>query len=365
VTGSRLSPDAYLDPGWLDREVELLFERTWALVASEDELAEPGAYLEAEVGRTPVVIVRSPDGRLRGHVNMCRHRGMAVVCGAGRLGDPGPDRSGAAGVLRCPYHGWEYGGDGALVRVPQRGGQFADLDPGRWGLLPARVETWEGMVFAHLDLAAAPLRRFMGDWATRLGSHRPGRLAQVARARLEGRFNWKLFVENHVDVLHLWYLHDQTLADFDHARFEHSHVGGHWASYEPMRPTAAAVAASATASGRIRGLEARDRFGIGAHMLFPNILMASTAEFWVTYAVTPLAPARSVVDLRVRAEPDADPARLVAAARAFIDEDIAACEAVQVVTSSARFEVGPLAKDHEAPIIQFHEHLAHALGGRP
>jgi hypothetical protein len=72
-----------------------------------------------------------------------------------------------------------------------------------------------------------------------------------------------------------------------------------------------------------------------------------------------------VVDLRLRAEPDADPAALVAAARAFIDEDMAACEAVQMVASSARFEVGPLARDHEAPIVNFHQHLVRALGGRP
>jgi phenylpropionate dioxygenase-like ring-hydroxylating dioxygenase large terminal subunit len=361
VTGSLLGSGAYVDQGWLDREVEQLFERTWALVASEDELAVPGAYLEAQVGRTPVVIVRAADGELRGHVNMCRHRGMAMVCGTGELMAAGP----GSRVLRCRYHGWEYGCDGSLLRIPQRGAQFSNLDPARLSLHPVRVDTWEGMVFAHLDPAAAPLPQFMGDWARRLGSVRPGRLGQVARARLEGRFNWKLFVENHVDVLHLWYLHDETLADYDHSRFHHSEVGGHWASYEPMRPTAAAADATTAAAGQIRDLEARDRFGIGAHMLFPNILMASTAEFWVTYAVTPLAPDRSVVDLRLRAEPDADPAALVAAARAFIDEDMAACEAVQMVASSARFEVGPLARDHEAPIVNFHQHLVRALGGRP
>jgi hypothetical protein len=112
----------------------------------------------------------------------------------------------------------------------------------------------------------------------------------------------------------------------------------------------------------IEHIEPRDRLGIGAHMIFPNILMATTAEFFVTYAVVPLNPSRSRIELRVRGEAGANPESLLAAARSFIDEDILACEQVQRVIGSARFEVGPLARGHEASITSFHHHLLDALG---
>ena len=51
----------------------------------------------------------------------------------------------------------------------------------------------------------------------------------------------------------------------------------------------------------------------------------------------------------MRAEPGADADGLLAAARSFIDEDIAACERIQAALASPWFAVGPLARDHEAP----------------
>ena len=69
-----------------------------------------------------------------------------------------------------------------------------------------------------------------------------------------------------------------------------------------------------------------------------------------------------MVDLRIRAEPGADAERPVAGAKAFIVEDIAACEGLQATVRSNRFQVGPMAVDHERPITHFHEHLLEVLG---
>ena len=75
----------------------------------------------------------------------------------------------------------------------------------------------------------------MAGFADAVGSVRPGLLPQVATADIPAACNWKLFVENHIDVYHLWYLHALSLADFEHRRFEHRAVGPHWVSYEPRR----------------------------------------------------------------------------------------------------------------------------------
>jgi len=347
-----LRPEAYLDPAWYAREQRDLFARTWGLVAHVEQLAEPGDWLAANVGAAPLLVLRHPDGGLRAFHNLCRHRGMVLLDGCGRDTEIG-----------CFYHGWRYGLDGALRVVPQRRQQFPDLDAERCGLLPASVEVWEGMVFAHPDPDAPPLAEALGELPQMIGSHRPGRLQLAAAADLPAACNWKLLVENHIDVYHLWYLHESSLGDFDHARFEHHQVGRNWVSYEPIR--AADRPGLERGTVPIQHLAERDRRGIGAHLIFPNVLMAANADFYMSYAVVPDAPERCHVAVRIRAEPGADADALVAAARSFIDEDVRACEHIQAGLHSPWFSVGPLAQDHEAPITAFHTAVLAALAAAP
>ena len=67
--------------------------------------------------------------------------------------------------------------------------------------------------------------------------------------------NWKLLVENHVDVYHLWYLHRESLGDFDHNQFEHHQLGANWASYEPLRRRDVDAARLTSGTVAIRGLD--------------------------------------------------------------------------------------------------------------
>ena len=359
-----LEPAAYRDAEWYVREQARLFARTWALVGDAAGLRRPGDYVTAVVGGVPLVVVLGEDGERRAFHNVCRHRGMTMIDGAG---------SGCR-TIRCEYHDWRYDLDGALRVVPQRAEQFPGVDVAELGLLPASVAEWEGMVFASPDPDVAPLEDWMDGFSDAIGSVRPGLLGQVAAADIRARCNWKLFVENHIDVYHLWYLHAGSLADFDHRRFEHRAVGPHWVSYEPRRQGSssglggpAGPGVSDGTDGLDRGsppiahLAPRDRDGLGAHLLFPNMTFAVSGEFFISYAVVPEAPDRSRVELRVRAEPGADAAALLAAARSFIDEDIAACERIQPAMASPWFAVGPLARGHEAPIAAFHRNLLAAL----
>jgi hypothetical protein len=52
---------------------------------------------------------------------------------------------------------------------------------------------------------------------------------------------------------------------------------------------------------------------------------------------------------------------LVAAAKEFMLEDVTACEGIQATVRSSRFRVGPLARNHERPIMLFQQHLLNAL----
>ncbi|HEY2301279.1 MAG TPA: SRPBCC family protein, partial [Acidimicrobiales bacterium] len=102
---------------------------------------------------------------------------------------------------------------------------------------PVGVDTWAGYVFVRLDPPSAPpLSQWLGDFPVRIGGFQPDRLVEVARHRFELAANWKFFVENHVDVYHLWYLHRESLGAYDHPRATWSMCGPHWVFYEPPKP---------------------------------------------------------------------------------------------------------------------------------
>ncbi|MCU0309506.1 MAG: aromatic ring-hydroxylating dioxygenase subunit alpha [Acidimicrobiales bacterium] len=345
-----LPPDAYYSDEWFEREQRLLFGDTWHLACSAHEVAEPGDYTTIVAGHDPLVVVRGLDGRLAAFHDLCPHRGIQLLDGSGNT------RAG----ISCPYHAWNFSLDGELRNVPQPE-QFPDLDHQACALPPAALGEWGGNVFVHPDPSATPLEEWMGAFPTGIGSFRPEELTQVLHFQLPAATNWKFFVENHVDVYHLWYLHSRTLSDFDHNRFEWDQVGRHWVSHEPSK-AGLRTRRPAAGSGAVSHIDERDRDGIGAHALFPNILMASEAEYFITYVAVPLGPERMEVDVRVRAEPGADLDAIQKGIEAFVVEDIAACEGIQRAVRSSRYRVGPMAQEHERPITNFQRHLLEVLG---
>jgi choline monooxygenase len=345
-----LEPTAYTDDAWFAREQRLVFGRTWHVVAHVEQIPGPGDFVAVRVGGVPIAIVRDQNGTVRAFHNQCRHRGMVLLEGCGNTADD----------IECGYHGWRYDLDGRLNVVPQRRTQFPDLDTAICGLLRASVEVWEGMVFVN-PTPGMILRDALAGLPEHIGSHRPGRLTLVGSVDVPAACNWKLLVENHVDVYHLWYLHRESLGDFDHNRFEHRQLGTNWASYEPLRRNDADAARLTSGTVAIRGLDERDRNGLGAYLAFPNTLMASNAEFFMSYAVVPDAAAQSHIEIRIRAEAGADGSALISAARSFIGEDVHACERIQAALHSPWFDVGPLAVEHEAPITAFQRNLLDLL----
>jgi Rieske 2Fe-2S family protein len=349
-----LPVEAYRSEHWFDQEQVDLFAHRWVLVACLDELTAAGDFVTAVAGRSPLFVIRGADGELRAFQNLCRHRGAVLLQGSGTL----------SGTVNCFYHQWRYQLDGALVVVPQRKEQFPDLDLNQWGLLPASVAVWQGMVFAHPDPSAPPLLAALEGITESLGSHQPGLLRQVAFDHIEAHCNWKLFVENHIDVYHLWYLHADTLGDYDHHRFQHHFVGPNWVSYEALK-SSRPLEDSALIKGTIpiRHLARADQVGLRAQLMFPNLMIATSSEFWATYVARPVSAEHTVIDLRIRAEADADAGALLDALHSFIAEDITACEAIQQAVGSPAFAVGPLAQDHERPIATFHANLLDAMAG--
>ena len=84
-----------------------------------------------------LVLFRDAEGKARCLANTCVHRGGSL--GGGKLRN---------GRVECPYHGWQFEGDGRCARIPSLG-----LDasiPARARVDSYPVEERYGLVFAFL-----------------------------------------------------------------------------------------------------------------------------------------------------------------------------------------------------------------------
>jgi phenylpropionate dioxygenase-like ring-hydroxylating dioxygenase large terminal subunit len=197
-TATRSLPGiAYTDPVLFQQELVEVFERAWILVGHVSELAEPGQYVTANVGREPVLVVRGHDGQLRAMSNVCRHRASTILEGVGQT------RS----VMRCPYHAWTYELDGQLAAAPSGQG-FACLDRDLVALPQFRVGVVGGLVFCCIDPDQMSLDDMLGpvgpylEWLNVSGlsvHHGP----EGARWTEDFAENWKIMADNYFEDYHV------------------------------------------------------------------------------------------------------------------------------------------------------------------
>ena len=194
-----LPPAAYTSEAFYAREVERVFMKEWNFMGRADQIPKPGDYFTVDYVGVPLLIVRDGEGGLRAFSNSCRHRGSAVADGEGNCR-----------AFKCPYHSWVYGLDGALLAAPHME-RAAGFDPKHYGLVPLRLETWGGCLFVSLSPEAPSLAEYLGDLPQKLESYRLADMVVVRRKSFEMACNWKLFVENAMEELHIPTVHRKTI----------------------------------------------------------------------------------------------------------------------------------------------------------
>ena len=122
--------------------------RYWHAVARPDALLA-GPLAVTLLGQ-PVVVWRTPDGRVAAADDRCPHREAPLSHGT--VVDLG---------LQCPYHGWTYDGDGRCVLVPSAG-PGATVPP-RAVLRAVHAAERYGLVWLCLDEPAAPIPEIAED----------------------------------------------------------------------------------------------------------------------------------------------------------------------------------------------------------
>lgn len=344
--GYALPPQAYSDPAWLERERSLLFPAVWNFVCSVHELPERGSYCTATVGHYPVVVLRDTVGEIRAFHNICRHRGAQLL-----------DEHGHCDRIVCPYHRWQYGLDGTLTNIPQQKRQFAAVDAAHWSLKPVSVDVWMGLVFVNPDGTAPELNTWLGDLPQRLDAFDVANLSELARCEYHFDSNWKFYVENHIDWYHLWYTHPQTLSMVDCHRGYWQQTGPHWISFAPYK----SEADYSEPFKPLPGLNEEQR-SVNAHLLFPTLPMFGGGSWFGVGLLTPLAPDKTRMSLRIWGLPGQDADDFLELFHQITQhEDASMAARLQATVQSPAFEVGPMAQSYEESIPQFHAHYLAAI----
>jgi phenylpropionate dioxygenase-like ring-hydroxylating dioxygenase large terminal subunit len=332
----------YNDPGIFELEQRTVFSRSWQWVGRVDQVRERGEYLSFEVAGEPVVVVRGNDKVLRGFFNVCRHHAAAVVTKA----------EGKAENLRCPYHGWTYNLEGALVLAPEFGG-VANFDRGANGLVPIQSVEWQGWVFVKLDPDGPSLEGFLGkSLIERLEHLNLEQLRWFERRRYTLNCNWKVFVDNYLDGgYHVPHIHRNLNSVLDYTNY----------TIEAGEYTCLQSSPIAADKGDERTAAVRAGKGAYYYWVYPNLMINVYDGVMDTNLVIPRGVDKTEVIFDYYFADVSDNARerdaaSIAVSEQIQAEDAAICESVQRGLNSRSYSTGRLSVPREAG-----EHLFHKL----
>jgi phenylpropionate dioxygenase-like ring-hydroxylating dioxygenase large terminal subunit len=200
-----VSAAIFSDPSVYEQELEQIFTRTWLFVGHECQIPNPGDFVRSRMGEEQVIVTRGKDNQVYVLLNSCPHRGN-MVCRYD---------SGHGLAFQCSFHGWTFGSDGSLINLPPGTEEeyAADLNKPEWGMLSARVETFQGTIWANWDKSAPDLRTYLGGAATYLSaalcdSEGDPDGTEIAGGVMRWRvgLNWKVPMPD-LDTTHGWITH--------------------------------------------------------------------------------------------------------------------------------------------------------------
>ncbi len=329
----------YCDPAVFDLEASRIHRAMWRAAAPAADLAAAGDYRLVEIAGDSVILVRDREGRVHAHHNVCRHRGTRMV---------GEESGRLPGAIRCPYHAWTYGLDGALRSAPHmdrvEGFRLSDFP-----LVPVATAEWGGLLFVRVAPDGPALPDQLGPAADRLAPWRLADLRPAHTERYDLSANWKLVVQNFSECLHCPVIHPQ-LQRLSHYLSGENHpvTPGAVGSAMDLAPGVETLSTDGRLVGTpLPGLAPETRRRVGYEILLPNLMLCLHPDFVVRYLLRPLAADRTLIRCdwlfhpEALAEPGFDPARAVGFWDLTNRQDWRVSELAQAGIASSAYRPGP------------------------
>lgn len=259
-----IPPQSYSDPAVFRREAAEIFAKCWMFVGFTDDLGQPDDFITAEIAGTSVV-VQNFGGVLRALHNVCTHRYAKIQL------EPCGNRK-----LHCPYHGWVFNREGALVGVPGNAEFFGfdKADKERLSLRRFEVATRGRFVFVRLEPGGPSLDEHLGGYGPVLDHLSGLYVDRIAEERLPWAANWKTGVETVLEVYHVDATHPETFKKFTKKVWNCSYEKQHSRGTTHLSDSSAAWWDSARTK---LGLPRSDQFQNYDHFfIFPNLAIGLT-----------------------------------------------------------------------------------------
>ncbi|MCC6315862.1 MAG: aromatic ring-hydroxylating dioxygenase subunit alpha [Thermomicrobiales bacterium] len=282
-----LPPRVFHDPEVFAYEQDAWYGGGWVSVGREEDALAPGQYFLAPRAGETFIVVRGADGVLRAFYNVCRHRGATLV----------EEPCGTVPRFQCPYHAWVFDLAGRL-RTPRHTELLEGFDPAEWGLVEARLATWQGIVYLDLSGAAPPLEDYLGDLPPHFVRFDLAALRRAGRIDYDVAANWKALVENYLECYHCPGVHPQLnkITPYDMGQYL-PWQGPFCGSFMDVLPEYETLSLSGAAAGRppIPGMTAADRHRVYYFAIWPNQLLSLHPDYLMLHWLTPLEPGRTIV----------------------------------------------------------------------
>ncbi|KAM7473531.1 hypothetical protein LguiB_020774 [Lonicera macranthoides] len=335
----------YTHPSFLSLELDRLFYRGWQAVGYTEQIKDARDYFTSRLGNVEYVVCRDDNGEVNAFHNVCRHHASLIAF-----------ESGKKLCFVCPYHGWTYGLDGALLKATRLTG-IKNFNVNEFGLVPLKVAIWGPFVLLNLEKDVVPQpesdnvvgNEWLGSSSEILSTNGvDSSLSYLCRREYTIECNWKVFCDNYLDGgYHVPYAHKGLasglkLDSYSTTIFEKVSIQG-------------------CDVGQVGSQDDYDRLGSNAlyAFVYPNFMINRYGPWMDTNLVLPLGHRKCLVifDYFLDASLKDD--------QAFIEnslkdsekvqmEDIKLCEAVQRGLESPAYCSGRYAPSVEKAMHHFH-----------
>jgi len=186
-----LDPAIYASPQRFEAERARIFRRQPICLGHVAQFAASGSVMAREILGVPLLIARGADGVVRVFLNVCRHRGAALLEATGEVCTR---RS-----LVCPYHAWTYRLDGSLMLDTRK--EFG-VDRAELGLRPVHLVDAGGLLFFSLADAPPDFSEAADTIRRKIAPHAIPK-AKIAHAvDYVVKANWKVVFQNNRECYH-------------------------------------------------------------------------------------------------------------------------------------------------------------------